>query len=262
MKILIVDDEPLARAHLRLLLEENTDLASLPLQLDEGENGFVALEKAEVSKPDLIFLDVQMPGMTGLQTATAFLALETPPLICFVTGYSEYAVEAFERNAIDYLLKPTDAQRLAQTLKRVQERLKDGQVRHKIAAEIQKLDEETASPTPLKRLPVREDYAIRLVNIEDILCAVAREKRIVIRTMDTESRTYYTLTQLESLLPAEQFCRTHDSCIVNLDQVERLHFLGNHTYSVELKNGWKLPVGRTRYPLLQRKLGLSSLTLP
>ncbi len=253
MRILVVDDEPLARAHLKRLLEEaGASVAG------EADNGLAALQKAEDLRPDLVFLDVQMPGMTGLQAAALLTNFDPAPLVVFVTGYSEYAVEAFEKNALDYLLKPASEERVKEALARAGERLKMRENRQTTQEKLQKVEAEAASP-PLQRLPVREDYAIRLIRVEEILCVVAREKRVLVRTADSESRTYYTLTQLETLLPPERFCRTHDSCIVNLDQVERLNFLGNHSYSVELRNGWKLPVGRSRYPALQRKLGLETL---
>jgi DNA-binding LytR/AlgR family response regulator len=109
---------------------------------------------------------------------------------------------------------------------------------------------------PLQRLPIRTDYAVRLIRVEELLCAVAREKRVLVRTKQGEYRTYYTLTQLESLLPSDRFLRIHDSCIVNLDTVEELLFLGNHAYMVRLSNDQQLPVGRRRYAELQRRLGL------
>jgi DNA-binding LytR/AlgR family response regulator len=250
MTALIVDDEPLARSHLRRLLESQQVEV-----VGDAETAAQALQWAEDLRPDLFLVDIQMPGLTGLQMAGALLQLESVPLVVFVTGYSEHAVAAFEHGALDYLVKPVAADRLAKTLVRARERLADAQIRR--AAE-QRVQEQVSESPPLRRLPVRLDYAVRLLRIEEIMCAVAREKRVYVRTQDGEHRTYYTLTQLESLLPREQFLRIHDSCVVNLERVEELIFLGNHAYEVRLTNNQRLPVGRTRYPELQRRLGLEA----
>src|SRR5437762_7674024 len=113
MTALIVDDEPLARVHLRRLLEgQEVEI------LGEAESATLALQQAEDLQPELLFLDIQMPGLTGMQVASALLHLDVSPLIVFVTGYSEHAVTAFEHDALDYLVKPVAADRLAKTLVR------------------------------------------------------------------------------------------------------------------------------------------------
>ena len=117
---------------------------------------------------------------------------------------------------------------------------------------------EQTRQAPLRRLPVRTDYAIRLLRLEEIVCALAREKRVFVRTGETELRTYYTLTQLESLLPSERFLRIHDSCIVNIELLDQILFLGNHSYAIQLTDGLRLPVGRSRFSELQRRLGLNA----
>jgi DNA-binding LytR/AlgR family response regulator len=254
LRTLIVDDEPLARTHLRRLLE-----AQGVQVVGESESAAAALQLAEELRPDLLFLDIQMPGLTGMQMAGALLHLDSPPLLVFVTGYSEHAVAAFEHDALDYLVKPVSAQRLATTLVRARERLADNQERRRSE---ERVTERAAEAPPLRRLPVRADYAVRLIPVEEITCAVAREKRVIVRVKDGEHRTYYTLTQLETLLPKEQFLRIHDSCLVNLDRVEELIFLGNHAYQVRLSGGQLLPVGRSRYPELRRRLGLEAVSSP
>lgn len=247
MNAVIVDDEPLARAHLRRLLE----IQGVAIQ-GEAENAAEALQLAEDLQPDLLLLDIQMPGLSGMQLASALMHLDSPPILVFVTGYSEYALEAFEHNALDYLVKPVAPDRLAKTLAKVRERLNDKQARR--IAEERILDQEIEKP--LRRIPVREDYAVRLIRVEDIYCAVARSKRVFLHTKEAEFRTYYTLTNLEAMLPPERFLRIHDSALVDLERVEEILFLGNHSYRVRLSNALQLPVARTRYPELQRRLGL------
>ncbi|MBC8135242.1 MAG: response regulator transcription factor [Fibrella sp.] len=249
---LIVDDEPLAREYLRRMLEEQGVTV-----IGEAEGAAQALQLAEDLCPRLLFLDIQMPGLTGLQFAEALQQSTSDALIIFVTGFSEYAAQAFEHAALDYLMKPVSPTRLAKTLVRARERLSAGAaVRGEAARRL--TEQAQREPTRLQRLPIRKDYAVLLVRLEEIRCAVARDKRVLVRTQDGgEHRTYYTLTQLETLLPPEQFLRIHDSTIVRLDAVEELLLLGNHTYAVRLSGNDQLPVGRTRYAILQERLGLS-----
>lgn len=243
MKALIVDDEPLARVYLRQLLEE----AGVEV-VGEAESAPQALERNEALEPDILFLDIQMPGLTGLQLAAALQQSSPGVLIVFVTGYSEHAVDAFEHAALDYLVKPVGSARLAQTLARAHARL---------AAP--RPAEAELPLTPLKRLPIRQDYSVLLLKVEEIRCAQAREKRVTVRTAEGgEWRTYYTLQQLERLLPAEAFLRIHDSCIVNLEAVEELLYLGGRSYGVRLTGGLQLPVSRNRFSVLQERLGIVS----
>lgn len=247
---LIADDEPLARAYLRRMLEAQGVAVA-----GEAENGVQAVQQAEDLQPNLLFLDIQMPGLTGLQVASALIYLEQSPRIIFVTGYSEHAVAAFEHDALDYLVKPVAPERLAKALERARLYLDDKtrreQTRERIARRL-------SEAPPLRRLPVREDYTVRLIRVEEILCAAARDKRVYVRTAASEYRTYYTLTQLETLLPPEQFVRIHNSYLVPIERIEALDFLGNHSYVVRLSDGSQVPVGRTRYPELRLRLGLQN----
>jgi two-component system response regulator LytT len=246
---LVVDDEPYARVLLRGLLETQR----VTVTADVGDVA-EAIEQAEDTRPDLLFLDIQMPGMTGMQMADVILHLESPPLVVFVTGYSEHAIAAFERGAFDYLLKPVSPERLAATLARARSRINDSVAR---AAVSRTVEAEALVATPrLRKLPIRDTYAVKLIPIEDILYAEARDKRVYVNTNSSEYRTYYTLKQLESILPVDSFMRTHDSYIVNTDMIEELIFLGSQTYEIRLLNQKRIPVSRNRYPDLQRHLGI------
>ena len=252
LRALIVDDEELARAHLRKALDDTN--VAVVAEAESASDTVAALEDTDV---DVIFLDIQMPGLNGLQLAQNLAELERPPQIVFVTGFSEHAVNAFEQGAVDYLLKPVSPERLAATLVRVRERLKDRGARRRIAAiQAQVLAQESGR---IRRLPIREADSIRLVRMDRIVCAVARDKHVFVRTKDGEYRTYYSLTQLESILPGQRFARIHASCIVDLEQIEQLIFLGNHSYGVKLSNGMELPVGRNAYPVLKQRLGLDAI---
>jgi len=249
LTLLIADDEPLARSRLRRLLKPH------PVQIvGEAENSAQTLRLTEDLRPDLLLLDIQMPGMSGMQVAETLLRLESAPLIIFVTGFSEYAVAAFEANALDYLLKPVTSERLALSLNRARTRLTDRQLRLEAQRQVQA--EAEAAP-PLRSLPVRGDYTVRFLPLNEILCAVAREKRVYVQTREGEFRAYHTLTRLETLLPPEDFLRIHDSALVHLSSIAELLSLGDHAYEVRLVNGRRLRVGRTRYAELQRRLGPS-----
>lgn len=249
---LIVDDESLPRAHLRKLLQAQ-DIKVV----GEAGNSAEALQFAETLRPDLLFLDIQMPGLTGMQLASALQFSSANSQIIFVTGYSEHALEAFDRGALDYLLKPVSSERLAQALVRARSLLAGAQVVQQAALAIQ---EEATNAGVLQRLPIRSGYAVRLVRIEEIVWAKSREKRVIVVTREGEFPTYYTLTQLEALLPPDQFLRIHDSCIVRVNEIDEILFLGNHTYSVQLSSGQTLPVSRSRYAALQQRLGVEPLS--
>jgi DNA-binding LytR/AlgR family response regulator len=246
---LVIDDEPFARTLLRGLLEAQGVAVT-----DEAGNVADAIRLVEDTRPDVVFLDIQMPGMTGLQMADVLMRMPSPPLVIFVTGYSEYAVSAFDKDALDYLLKPPSAERVAIALARARERLRDADARKDMV----RASETAASAEEHKmlRLPIRDDYSVKLIRFEEIVYAEARDKRVLVHTVQGEHRTYYTLKQLDTILPREDFCRIHDSFIVNLGLVEELLFLGSHSYEVRLPDNTRLPVSRGRYPDLQRHFGL------
>ena len=247
---IVVDDEPHARTHLRRHLEaQGVDV------IGEAEDASGALELSENLRPDLLFLDVQMPGISGMQLAGALLQLDSPPLVVFATGYSEHATAAFEHDALDYLVKPIAPDRLAVTLVRAKQRLSDRHARRVLTARVRS---KATSEGPISRLPIRGDYSVRLLRLNEIEYAAARNKRVFVRTKDGEFRTYFTLVQLESLLPHSEFFRIHDSFIVNLSLAEEILFLGNHEYELRLNSGERLPIGRTRYADFRKRFGLSN----
>lgn len=255
---LLADDEELARVHLRRLVE-----AQGVRIVGETENAQTTLEQIEALKPEVVFLDIQMPGLTGLQMASALPQLSHTPLLVFVTGYSRYAADAFDKDAVEYLLKPVSAERLARALARVRRRL--ALLSRPLAENPSPpgSDEETgdATPTaaaPLSRIPVRADYAVRFIRIKEAVRFEARDRAVYVWTPEGEAgRTHHNLSQLEALLPGENFLRVHDSHLVNLDYVEELCFLGNHAYALRLSTGQVVPVGKTRYADVRRCLHLT-----
>lgn len=250
LNALIVDDEPLARARLRRLLE------SLGVVIiAESEDAAEGLRLAGELHPDVMFLDIKMPELTGIQVASASARMELAPIVVFVTGYADYAVEAFEHNAIDYLLKPITLERLTVTLARVNER-----IAFRLAITHQATDVYSCSTSvTMRSLPVKSDYAIRFIPFDQIVCVVSRSRHVHVVTKDTDTITFYSLSQLEGMLPPELFLRIHDSAIVNVDCLLELIFLGDHAYEVRMSNGQLLRVGRSRYPELRRRMGLFNI---
>ncbi len=232
---MIVDDEPLARALLRQLLE-----AQRVTVVGEAEEAEEALASTQEHQPDVVFLDIRMPGIDGIELTGLLAEQEPPPLVVLVTGYSEHAVKAYEKDALDYILKPVSQERLETSLAKIRKQLS--------------LRRRAIRPRSLQRLPIKIENSFRIVPTESILFAMSRSKSVTIKTRTAEFKTNYTLTYLESVLPG-QFMRVHASCIVNLSAIEELLVLGNHTYGLKLASAIELPVGRQQYPKLQERLG-------
>lgn len=234
----IVDDEPLARAYLGRLVQ-----AAGVTIVGEAGDASCALPLVQGASPDIVFLDIEMPGINGLDFARQLREqVSTNPAIVFVTGYSEHAVDAFSHQATDYLLKPVSNERLLQCLLRIHNQRNSN------------VDE-----PDLQRLPVRGLSAILLVPIADIVCITSREKKVFVRMKDgTEHRALLNLTQLEERLAKNRFIRIHGSYVVPTNHITELMHLGNHEYEVRLSDGRRAPVGRTRINELKRALGLDS----
>jgi len=234
----IVDDEPLARAYLnRLLLAAGVTVAG------EAGDAATALPLVQSTSPDIVFLDIEMPGMNGLDFARQLREQQgINSAVVFVTGYSEHAVDAFSQQATDYLLKPVSNERLLQCLLRIHNQ------------------RTTSVDDPdIQRLPVRGLSAILLVPISDIVCITSREKKVFVRMKDgTEHRALQNLTQLEERLIRNKFIRIHGSYVVPTNHITELMHLGNHEYEVRLSDGRRAPVGRTRIHDLKRALGLDA----
>lgn len=241
-RALVVDDEPLARAHLAFLLREMG--VGVVDEVRDGAQCLAHCRRRE-ERPDWVFLDVRMPGMDGMAVADALRADvrdgSASPAVVFVTGYEDFAVQAFEREAVDYVLKPAARDRLAATLYRLVARPPGPESARNV----------------LQRLPVRTDYAVRLLDTAQILAAAAHGRRVDIITEDAVYPTYYTLADLEGRLPAGEFMRVHDGWIVNLARIVEIHNLGSQTYQLTLRGSDRpVPVSRRRLRKLQDCLGL------
>ena len=206
LRVLIVDDEPLARTRLRGLLMAHPDVEVV----GEAEDGQSAIDACQQRLPDLVLLDIAMPGMTGLQAATHLSELSSAPAIVFCTAYDAHALSAFEANALDYLVKPVRSERLALALDKARTFLAGRQ--HHAAV--------SASPART-HLCARLRGSLRMIPIEDIYYLQADEKYVLIRHARGEDLIEESLKSLEAEFP-DQFIRIHRNCLVARDEISEL----------------------------------------
>ncbi len=238
MNVLIVDDEPLAREGMVLLLGEETAITSVA----QARNGGEAVEMIRQSRPDLVLLDVQMPEMDGFGVLREIGADCMPPAI-FITAHDQYAIQAFEVNAIDYLLKPVTRERFQQALARVRERVAvQGMDNGHVRALLQQL---AAQPRYLARVALRAAGRISFVNVEDILYAQAAENYVQLHLKSARHLLHVPIATLEASLDPDMFLRIHRSLIVNTRHVQELETGAHGEYIVVLKGGMKLQSSRS-----------------
>jgi two-component system LytT family response regulator len=242
IRTIIVDDEAPARARIRQLLKQEADFAVVA----ECANGGQAVEAIQRERPDLVFLDVQMPRLGGLEVCREAAADGTPlPMIIFVTAYDEYALKAFEVHAVDYLLKPFDRERFIQALSHVRQqmgRTKQTAVESRLAAVLEDLSPGSKKPG---RLIFKENGRIIFVRPESIDWIEADGNYLRLHAGEGSHYVRETLASLESQLPEEKFMRISRSIIVNLDRVKELQPLFYGDFAVILQDGSRLNMSRS-----------------
>ena len=258
IRVLIVDDEPLAREGIRLLLENEPDIEVV----GEATDGSEALRAIESLKPALVFLDVQMPGMSGVDVLKHLDGTDMPEVI-FVTAYDQYALRAFEHHALDYLLKPFDDERfqgaLEEARKRIRERGADrlGQRLMALLAEYREAGDSPPVETPspfASRLAVRTSGRIYFLRTEEIDWIEAADYYVKLHVGTKSHLMRESMNKLEKQLDPEMFLRVHRSSIVNLDRVKELHAGGGTDHAVVLQDGTRLKLSRSRRERLNRLL--------
>lgn len=248
LRCMIVDDVDLARDRLRRLLSGMADVEIVA----EAANVTDALELVHERAPDLLFLDIEMPERDGFALVAA-LPESLRPAIVFVTAYDQHAVRAFATEAVDYLLKPVEADRLKQAVDRV--RVRRQQWSPQLVAQLQQLGGESHYPDRLS-LPV--DHGIRLVAIDDLDWIESAGNYLCIRTGNETLILRETLTRMETRLDPKRFARIHRSRIVNLSRVAKLVPLYNGDHTVVLKDGTELGLSRTYRDALYRALAIEA----
>ena len=253
LRVVIADDERPARSFLAAMLRNFEDVELV----GEARNGTEAVEMIEREKPDLALLDLQMPELDGLGVVR-LLRKNSTPLVGFVTAYDEYAVSAFELNAIDYLLKPVDSGRLRETLNRAHERLEREDFRSTEVTNLRAAADayETATrPSFLERIPVRHRNEIILLPVRQIASVVADGELLEITTADSERYSInYRLKELEVRLDPDLFVRLARGTLVNIEMIARVSPMPGGTFVVSLKNNQQLQASRLQSRILRDSL--------
>ena len=235
LRALIVDDEPLAREWVRGAVAEDRDLEVI----GESGNGFEAAEAIRRLKPDLVFLDVQMPGLDGFGVLEA-LSPEEIPAIVFVTAFDQYAVRAFEAQAVDYLMKPFSRERLEEAVRRVRELLKGRSLedfRESVAKIIEKIRRDRSYP---EWVLLKADGKNVFVKVKDIDWIESSRNNVRIHVGPTVYLLHETTSAIAQRLDPKKFLRIHRSSIVNIERIKELHPWFNGDYAVILRDGTQL----------------------
>ncbi len=250
IRTLIVDDEPLGRERIRTLLREDADVDVV----GECADGRQAIAAVERLKPDLLFLDVQMPEMDGFAVVDA-MAAQRMPAIIFVTAYDRYAVQAFEVHALDYLLKSFDRERFRSAVARAKEeirRSREGALNDRLAGLLEDLESRKQRAT---RVVIKSAGRIFFLPVEEIDWVEAADNYVRIHAGAEAHLVRETLQSLEGRLDPAKFLRIHRSTIVNLDRIRELHPLFHGDYAVRLRDGTELTLSRNYREKLGEPLG-------
>ncbi len=259
LRVLVVDDEQLAREELCFLLGQagGIDIAG------QAKDGVEALRLSGELKPDVVFLDVQMPGLTGFEVARRLLLVDAPPQLVFVTAFDQYAIDAFSVNAVDYVLKPVDADRLEQTLERVRQRVVPQSPSTQLP--ISPADLERVVEAVQARQGRRDQLAVRvgerfiLVQAEEVVHASVIDETIIVATQTIAGTSNYrTLDELQTRLDPAVFWRVHRSHLVNITKIKEIVPWFSRNYLLKMKDAktTEIPVSRAQTRRLKDHLQL------
>jgi len=242
VRALIIDDEELARQLIRNYL---MDFPALEI-IGECENGFEGVKTIGDLKPDLIFLDIQMPKLNGFEMLEL---LDTPPEVIFITAHNEFAIQAFEMNAVDYLLKPYSQERLISAVQKAADRIRSGGSQPETISKLvhQPLTEK------LERIVVKSGTRIKVIPVEKILYLEAQDDYVMIYTEEGKHLKQGTMKYYEDHLDPAVFIRVHRSYIVRIDQVVQLEPYSKENYLLRLRKGDTLKVSRNGLKTLKDK---------
>jgi two-component system response regulator LytT len=246
LKAYIVDDEPLARDELTYILRRLKQVEVV----GEADSIERTLEEIRTLRPDVVFLDIQLAEDSGLDLARRLLEYEHRPAVVFATAYDEYALKAFELEAIDYVLKPFDEERIRQTVDKLT-RLKLGRQ----IGQPDRSERKTASPEKTDKLAILEDERFILVSIGKIVSIHSTEGKTIIVTDDRQYTVTEPLVSFEQKLQGTSIVRVHRAFLVNLDAIVEIQPWFHSTYNLVMKDGSKVPVSRTHIKELKQFIG-------
>jgi len=244
IRTIIIEDEAPAREIIKYYLSE---VDSIEL-IAECTDGFTGLKTISQLKPELVFLDIQMPRLTGIELVEV---LTEKPEIIFTTAYDQFALKAFELNAVDYLLKPFAKRRFLEAVKKAIDRIQAGEERQPANQLLAKMPEPA---TPVNRVVVRKGNAINLIPVEQIRFVEAQDDYVMIHHSNGKAMKQQTMKYYADNLPKADFVRIHRSYIVKLDEINKIEPYGKDNHVAVLHSGDKLPVSRSGYQHLKDEL--------
>jgi len=246
VKAVIIDDEPLARSVVTEYLEAfpQVEIAA------QCNDGFEGLKAIQLHKPDVVFLDIQMPKINGFEMLEL---IEEPPVIVFTTAFDEYAIKAFEAHAVDYLLKPFSQERFNKAVEKCL--AQTGAPQQKKAVE-ELVQNSPQSPAQAERIVVKNGGKIKIINVQQIKYLEAADDYVKIYTAEGSFLKAKTMGFYENSLPADGFVRIHRSYFVNVQEITRIDPYEKESHLAILRTGEKLPVSKAGYAKLKAVLGL------
>lgn len=244
IKIIIIDDEPLARMVISEYLQQHHDVEIVA----ECGDGFEGAKMIQQVHPDLIFLDIQMPKLTGFEMLEI---LDEMPNVIFTTAFDEFAIKAFEKNAIDYLLKPINKDRFEQALTKFRNNHHDNTPKE-TSAKIEAAREEEA----LERIVVKNGSQIKIIPVQQVIFLEAYDDYVKIHTKDGMFLKNKTMSSFEKQLDPKQFVRVHRSFIAKVDQLAKIEPMEKESYIATLLTGEKINISKSGYARLKQIIGL------
>jgi two-component system LytT family response regulator len=241
IKVLIIDDEPLARSIVRSFLEDKKEYEVV----GECSNGYEGLKSIDALKPDLVFLDIQMPKINGFEMLEL---VDDPISVIFTTAFDEYALKAFETSAVDYLLKPFSQERFDQALTKWK-----GLQPKDVSASFGEISKQ---PDDHLRIVIKDKNAIKIIPIQDVIYLEAYDDYVKVHTNEKTHLKKKTLTYYEKTLDQRQFVRIHRSYILNVNELTGIEPFEKNSYRAVLKNGERIPISRSAYGPLKESLGV------
>ena len=245
IRIVIIDDEAPARDIIKYYLQE-VESAEV---ISECSDGFTGLKTISSMKPDLVFLDIQMPRLTGIELVEV---LTEKPEIIFTTAYDQFALRAFELNAVDYLLKPFQKRRFLEAVKKAINKIRSGSGNAIPANEL--LAKQPEAAAPIGRIVVRKGNAINLIPVDDVRYVEAQDDYVMIHHEGGKALKQQTMKYYEDNLPKNDFARIHRSYIVRIGEIKRIEPYGKDNHVAILNSGDRLPVSRAGYQNLKEEL--------
>lgn len=246
IKAILIDDEPLARLIVKEYLQAYPEITIV----NECNDGFEGVKAIAEHKPDLIFLDIQMPKINGFEMLEL---IDEKPAVIFTTAFDEYALKAFETHAVDYLLKPFNKERFDKAIHKMLEQQKNSAAKNNV----QELLKTTAQqPNQHQRVVVKTGSKIRIIAIPEILYLEADDDYVKIHVQDGSFLKKNTMSYFEQILDPTFFVRVHRSFIIQIQQITRIEQYEKESHIAILKSGAKIPISKAGYPKLKSVLGL------